>query len=68
MVQQPIIGGAGANREGPWPQCIGLSGQQCVRLIEANAEDVRGKVFIVPADSMVTMDFDTSRVRVWCVH
>lgn len=56
---------SGNNRQGPWPECIGLSGSDCVRLIEENAEDVRGRVHVVPADGMVTMDYRTDRVRVF---
>ena len=52
-------------REGPWPECLGLGGTDCQRLIETYAEDVRGNVFIVPMDSFVTMDFRTDRVRIF---
>ena len=61
----PMIGGASTNREGPWPQCVGMSGDDCKHVIETYAEDVRGNVFIIPEDSMVTMDFRTDRVRIF---
>lgn len=53
------------NHQGPWPECLGLAGDDCVQLIESAAEDVRGRVYIVPPDSMVTMDFREDRVRVY---
>jgi len=53
------------NPDGPWPECVGMGGEDCVRLIEANAPDLKGNVFVVPHDSMVTMDYREDRVRVW---
>jgi Potato inhibitor I family len=51
--------------QGPWPECVGKTGQECVTLIEELAPDVKGNVFIIPYGSMVTMDFRTNRVRVF---
>lgn len=65
IVSQPMIGGTESKREGPWPDCVGLEGPTCVRIIETYAEDLRGHVFIIEPDTMVTADFDTDRVRVW---
>jgi hypothetical protein len=57
------LGGAEHLRQGPWPECVGKSGDDCASLIQSNAPDAN--VQIVPWDSMVTMDFRTDRVRVW---
>ncbi|GKY99626.1 hypothetical protein MPSEU_000916700 [Mayamaea pseudoterrestris] len=63
LMSQPMVGGSASKRQGPWPECIGKSGADCITMIEAYAQDVR--TLIVPADSMVTMDFSPSRVRVF---
>ena len=42
-----------------------MSGDDCKHVIETYAEDVRGNVFIISEDSMVTMDFRTDRVRIF---
>jgi hypothetical protein len=65
IVRMPMIGGAESKREGPWPECVGLSGEACRTLIEATASDIRGNVSIIPEDYMVTMDFHTDRVRIF---
>jgi hypothetical protein len=65
FVSMPMIGGAESKREGPWPECVGLSGEECRTLIQATASDVRGNVVIMPVDSMMTMDFRTDRVRIF---
>jgi hypothetical protein len=51
--------------EGPWPECVGKTGTECVAIIERVAPDVRGNVFVIPHGSMVTMDYRTDRVRVF---
>lgn len=53
------------NSEGPWPECVGMDGKDCVALIEKNAPDLKGNVLITPHDSMVTMDYVIERCRVW---
>jgi hypothetical protein len=65
FVTMPMIGGAESKREGPWPECVGLSGEECRTLILATASDVRGNVVIMPQDAMMTMDFRTDRVRIF---
>jgi hypothetical protein len=65
IVRMPMRGGAESNREGPWPECMGLSGEECRTLIQATASDLRGNVFIMPENSMYTMDFRTDRVRIF---
>ena len=64
-MSQTMIGGSESKRQGPWPECLGLAASDCVHLIETNAEDVRGHVYVIDPDMMVTMDFRTDRVRVW---
>jgi hypothetical protein len=61
----PLIGGSDAtmNREGPWPSCVGMSGEACQAMIESMANDVT--VQVVSQDAMVTMDFRTDRVRIF---
>jgi hypothetical protein len=65
IVPQPIVGGSGSQRQGPWPECLGKSGQDCLNLIETFAEDLKGHIQIIPYDSMVTMGFNPDRVRVF---
>lgn len=59
----PLIGGShAAKKEGPWPKCVGMTAQECRRYILAYAEDVT--IQVLPQDSMMTMDFQTDRVRI----
>lgn len=53
-----------ASKSGPWPKCIGMTGEDCVSYIEENANDDL-VVMLVPFGSMVTTDFRTDRVRVF---
>mmetsp|Transcript_21543 Transcript_21543/g.35643 ORF Transcript_21543/g.35643 Transcript_21543/m.35643 type:complete len:115 (-) Transcript_21543:237-581(-) len=64
-VATPMIGMVSAGKEGPWPKCVGMDGTKCCNLIEGHAKDVRGNCVVVPQYSMVTMDFSTTRVRVF---
>ena len=65
MVQQPSVGGSESKHEGPWPECVSMTGSECSRLIQTYAEDVRGNVQILNVNTMVTMDFRTDRVRIF---
>jgi hypothetical protein len=66
IVRMPLIGGTESKREGPWPECVGKTGEECKTLIEATgSSDLKGNVQIIPADFMVTMDFRTDRVRIF---
>lgn len=58
-------GEEGANVDGPWPECIGMVGEDCEKVIEENASDVIGNVFLLPVGSLVTLDYRTDRVRIW---
>jgi hypothetical protein len=64
IVSQPIIGGSELRSKGPWPECVGKTGEECVKLIKGFADDL-SQVTIVPNGSMVTMDYRTDRVRVF---
>jgi Potato inhibitor I family len=50
---------------GPWPECLGMNGDACCKLIEGLASDVRGNCFVILEGSPVTMDFSKNRVRVF---
>jgi hypothetical protein len=63
MVAQPMI--TMAQHQGPWPTCLGISGDDCVSYIESNAEDVRGNVYVISHGTSMTMDFRKDRVRVF---
>jgi hypothetical protein len=66
IVRMPLIGGTESKREGPWPECVGLTGAACKILIEATgSSDLMGNIQIIPEDYMVTMDFRTDRVRIF---
>jgi hypothetical protein len=67
IVPQPMVGGSTAtmNREGPWPDCIGMTGSECAQMIKSMAPDLdANNVMVVSFDSMMTMDFRTDRVRI----
>uniref|UniRef100_A0A7S2DWL7 Subtilisin n=1 Tax=Helicotheca tamesis TaxID=374047 RepID=A0A7S2DWL7_9STRA len=62
---QPMVGGSMKYlHEGPWPDCVGMMGTDCVTYIEAAAEDVQGHVTIVYPDETKDDDFDPVRVFV----
>jgi hypothetical protein len=50
---------------GPWPECIGWTGEECCHAITQTVPDVQGRCYVIPAGSMVTMDYVTTRVRVF---
>mmetsp|Transcript_9473 Transcript_9473/g.13199 ORF Transcript_9473/g.13199 Transcript_9473/m.13199 type:complete len:101 (-) Transcript_9473:398-700(-) len=52
------------NVEGPWPECISKTGEDCKDLIIQDGLDSE-KVVIIPEGSMVTGDYDTDRVRIY---
>lgn len=65
-MSQAMIGGSESLRQGPWPACLGMEGSACQHVIETYAEDLRGgHVSIIGPDTMVTMDFDITRVRIF---
>lgn len=54
-----------AQRHGPWPACLGMSGDDCVSYIEANSKDLRGRVYIMKPGTPLTKDLQVDRVRVF---
>ena len=52
-------------QQGPWPECLGISGEQCKELIASAADDVIGNIYIMNENSMMTMDYRTNRVRIF---
>ncbi len=61
-METPLIGLS--QRQGPWPKCLGMESENCVRYIEALAEDVRGHIEIIDIDRIVKFDFNPHRVRI----
>jgi Potato inhibitor I family len=61
-VATPSFGSS--HKEGPWPECRGMDGDACCKLIESYATDVQGHCHVISEGSAVTMDFRTDRVRV----
>jgi hypothetical protein len=61
-VATPSFGSS--HKEGPWPECRGIDGDACCKLIESYATDVQGNCHVISEGSAVTMDFRTDRVRV----
>jgi len=53
------------DRSGPWEECLGVSGEECVVMIEEDSPDLAGSIFIVEPDMMVTMDVRYDRVRIY---
>eukprot|EP01038_Epipyxis_sp_PR26KG_P017539 gene17539-24326_t len=46
-----------------WPHLVGKQSSEAMEHIKSERPDIR--IFEVPQGSMVTMDFDTNRVRVY---
>lgn len=61
MVAPPMIGMS--RNQGPWPKCLGLSGEGCRDYIEENADNLR--VEIIPPQTKLRANFDPERVRVF---
>ncbi|XP_044385968.1 subtilisin-chymotrypsin inhibitor-2B [Triticum aestivum] len=54
--------GVGAEKNS-WPEVVGLSSEEAKKKIIEHKPDA--SVHVVPADSFVTMDYNTGRVRVF---
>lgn len=52
-----------ASKQGPWPACVGMTGEDCVSYIESNTEGLT--IVITSEGSVVTKEFRTDRVRIW---
>jgi hypothetical protein len=50
---------------GPWPKCLGMTGQDCVNYIDSYAQDLEGRIYIISPGTAVTEDFQTDRVRIY---
>ena len=66
IVPLPQIGGMSGSH-GPWPACLGTSGEECKDMIESSAKDVAGNVVVVTPEMKDSLqdDFDMHRVRVF---
>lgn len=60
-----MIGNVRMGKEGPWPKCVGMDGTECCNLVEGEAKQTRGNCIVLSENSPVTMDFMTTRVRVF---
>ena len=63
MISPPMI--TMSQYEGPWPKCLGMSGEDCVTYIETYGKNLDGGVYIVHPGEAVTRDFRTNRVRIY---
>lgn len=52
-----------AIRQGPWPTCVGMSGDDCADYINGNTKGIH--IEILPEDSIVTEDIRADRVRIF---
>ena len=48
---------------GPWPECVGMTGEEATGKIRSLAPGV--SIQVVPSNSMVTCDYRTDRVRIF---
>ena len=53
------------NDRGPWPCCIGLTGEDCKLHVEAVAPELAGKVYIIHPGDMYTQEIRDDRVRIF---
>mmetsp|Transcript_13507 Transcript_13507/g.20077 ORF Transcript_13507/g.20077 Transcript_13507/m.20077 type:complete len:166 (-) Transcript_13507:333-830(-) len=49
---------------GPWPECVGMEGNECANLILKDSPDLAGNIFLIPPNTPVTEDYRLSRVRI----
>jgi len=50
---------------GCFPDCVGMDGSGCKSHVERAAPNVKGKVYVLPWNSVVTMDYRLDRVRIF---
>ena len=46
-----------------WSQCVGTVGEDCRQYIEESSPEL--KVYIIPPGSVLTMDYNLKRVRIF---
>ena len=64
IVPVPRISG-NSPRNGPWPECLDLSGEECAHYIQTYSPNVRGNVIIInPSEDDDPKGFDPQRVIV----
>jgi hypothetical protein len=62
-VQMPKFGGVDTrHKEGPWPACLGISGEKCMELIASYDSDIH--IEILNKNDHVAEDFRPDRVRI----
>lgn len=62
IVSMPMIGMS--NSRGPWPKCVGMTGDDCVEYVETSTENIHTTI-IKPSDSDKGKKFDENRVRIY---
>lgn len=65
VVPQQMIGGSMIYRkQGPWPECVGMTSEKCKGLIEHIADDISVKIVPEGTDLEKEEDFDPDVVYV----
>jgi hypothetical protein len=63
-VQMPKFGGLDTRqKEGPWPACLGMNGEDCLELIASYAKDLH--IELIHPYEPSTNDFRPDRVRIF---
>jgi hypothetical protein len=64
-VQMPKFGGVDTrHKEGPWPACLGMTGEKCMELIASYNSGNIIRIEIWKENDPATLDFRTDRVRI----
>jgi hypothetical protein len=53
-----------ASQQGPWPKCLGMTGQQCATYIESSTTRDSLDIMVVAKGTVLTSDFRSDRVRI----
>jgi Potato inhibitor I family len=56
-----------ASQQGPWPKCLGLTGEDCAAYIESSTTQAQDSldIVIVKHGSVSIRDFQKDRVRIF---
>jgi hypothetical protein len=54
-----------ASQQGPWPKCLGMTGQECATYVVSSTTRDSLDVMIVVDGTIVTSDFRKDRVRIF---